>query len=335
MKKLIAAIFAVLSIAVMGAISANASEEYSVGDVNGDGAVDSSDSSDILAYYSAVSTGKQSGWDDDRIAAGDVDGDGKTDSSDASYVLSYFSYIQTSPEDAEILPIRGFIAEMEANKEPVEENPPVEDVKIENYVLAPEGLDPGQKGTIQYIVNTAELTSHDEIPLYNIKENNEKGGVPYFVRNYYVTENDKRILNEFAEEHFTETMTNYDRLEYTWRWLHENITYADGQNGRPAYSEIWNDSFVEACFVKKAGQCIQYNGAFAMMMAYMGYDSYMLEQWNRPETLSVQHFATEAVINGTHYSTEVGEKSYDNPPYYYWMWLFNESKARFHGLSDE
>lgn len=328
MKKLIAAIFAVLSIAVMGAFSANASEEYSLGDVNGDGIVDSSDSSDILVYYSDVSTEKQSGWDDDRIAAGDVDGDGKTDSSDASYVLSYYSYIQTSPEDAEILPIREFIAEMEADKEPVEE------VTEKNYVLAPEGLDPGTPGTIQYIINTAELTPHDEIPLYNIKGNNDNGGKPMFVRNYCVTEEDKKILNEFAKEHFTDDMTNYDRLKCAWEWLHFNVTYANGSQGWNTYDKIMNLSFVQACFEEKLGQCIQYNGAFAEMMAYMGYDVYMLEKWNGANFTN-QHFNSEVNINGLGYSTEVGETSYDNPSTgYYWMWLFDHNRQQFFGLEN-
>lgn len=291
---------------------------YVVGDADGDYAVNADDASLILKHYAAVSSGKTDDWTEQLEENCDIDGDGAVNAADASYVLGYYAYTSTLSEDGEYMQIRTHAK-----------------LSGMNYVLAPEGLDPGTPGTIKYIVNTAERNPHNQIPLYNIKEDNANKGVPYFVRNYTVTPEDKVIMEEFAKEHFTETMTNYDRLEYTWRWLHENITYADGRDGRPTYMEIYNYSFVEACFVKKAGQCIQYNGAFAMMMAYMGYDSYMLEQWNHPETLSTQHFATEAVINGIHYSTEVGEKSYDSPPNYYWMWLFNESKARFHGLPDE
>lgn len=332
MKKLIAAIFAVLSIAVMGAISANASEEYSLGDVNGDGKLDSSDSSAVLEYFSAVSTGKDSGWDDERIAAGDVDGDGKTDSSDASYILSYFSYVQTSPENAELLPIKEFIAEMEDDKS--SNVPPAEEVPIENFVLSPKGLDPGKPGTIQYIINTAELVEHDEIPLYNIKGDNDNGGKPMFVRNYTVTEEDKKILNDFAKEHFTDDMTNYDRLKFTWEWLHFNVTYANGSQGWNTYDKIMNLSFVQACFEEKLGQCIQYNGAFAEIMAYMGYDVYMLEKWNGANFTN-QHFISEVNINGLGYNTEVGETSYDNPSRgYYWMWLFDHSKQEFFGLEN-
>lgn len=320
LKKIFSAAAAAALTVSAAAVPCRAAEDdeplyYVVGDANGDYTVDADDASQILKHYAAVSSGKTDNWTENLEANCDIDSDGAVDAADASHVLGYYAYTSILPEDGEYMQIRTYTK-----------------LTGMNYVLAPEGLDPGTPGSIKYIVNTAERNPHNQIPLYNIKEDNAKGGDPYFVRNYTVTPEDKVIMEEFAKGHFTETMTNYDRLEYTWRWLHENITYADGVNGRPTYAEIWNDSFVEACFVKKAGQCIQYNGAFAMMMAYMGYDSYLLEQWNRP---GVQHFATEAVINGTHYSTEVGEKSYDSPPNYYWMWLFDESKARFHGLPDE
>ena len=196
-----------------------------------------------------------------------------------------------------------------------------------NCVLAPEGLNPGEKGTIEYIINTAELKPHDDIPLYNIKENNIYGGLHYKSNTYYLTDNMKKILNDFAKEHFTEDMTNYDRLKYTWNWLHYNVDYASSWE---AYSKISGLSFSEACFVYKSGQCIQYNGAFAEMMAYMGYDVYMLEKWNGANCTN-QHFMSEVNIGGVGYNTEVGERSYDSPPYYYWMWLFDSKRQEFFG----
>lgn len=73
-----------------------------------------------------------------------------------------------------------------------------------------------------------------------------------FVRNYTVTEEDKKLLNDFAEEHFTDDMTNYDRLKYTWEWLHFNITYANGSQGWNTYDKIANMTFVQACFGKSS-----------------------------------------------------------------------------------
>lgn len=303
--------------AMPAATDAKAVATFYIGDVNGDFIADSSDASAILSYYAQVSAGGSGSLTQEQISNGDVDQNGILDASDASLIMSHYSYAATIPAGEKLMDILSYIDWLRSPK-------PV-------GITAPAGLDPGTPGTIRYIVNTAERTPHDDVPLYNIKENNALGGKPIHTDTYYVTTKDKLIMDEFAAEHFTPDMTDYDRLEYTWNWLHDNITYADGVNGRPTYAEVYPLGFVEACFVRKAGQCIQYNGAFAYMMAYMGYDSYLLEQWNG-ENNTKQHFATEAYISGKYYSTEVGEKSYDNPPNYKWMWLFDENRARFHGL---
>lgn len=304
---------------------------YNIGDVNNDRKVDASDASEILEYYSLVSTKQPVDWSESRIWAGDVNGDGITDSSDASHILSYYSYASTLPKGTPQLDILEFI-----------ENPPVTTTvptttrtttttttvttttTTVNYVLAPKGLSSGTKGSIQYIVNTAKLQQRDSIRFYNIKYDNGNNGNPIENKTltHYLTDDAIAALNRFAKEHFTDTMTNYDRLKYTWEWLHYNVQYADGLNGRPSYWDISELSYAEACFDKKAGQCIQYNGALAEMMAYMGYDVYMIEMYT-----SGQHFRTEVSIDGVAYGIEVGEAKFDNPPGYYWMWFFDSSKA--------
>ena len=64
--------------------------EKNPGDVNGDGVIDSSDASDILADYAVTSSGGVSTLDKD-IA--DVNKDKQTDSSDSSLILAYYAYI--------------------------------------------------------------------------------------------------------------------------------------------------------------------------------------------------------------------------------------------------
>ena len=112
---------------------------------------------------------------------------------------------------------------------------------------------------IPLIVNNTQLNSHDTYKLYNIKVS-----PPEYKAEYYVSEADKKILDDFAKEHFTEDMSNYDKIEYTWDWLNKNVTYASGA----LYMDIISDSWVSACFIKKKGQCLQYNGALAEMMVY-------------------------------------------------------------------
>ncbi len=70
-------------------------EIYDYGDVNGDGSVDSSDATNILKEYAALSTGGQSGFSGEQTARADIDKSGTVDSSDASRVLEYYAYIST------------------------------------------------------------------------------------------------------------------------------------------------------------------------------------------------------------------------------------------------
>ena len=170
---------------------------------------------------------------------------------------------------------------------------------------------------MQFIINNAELTTHDSYPLYNIK-----GASPVLKTKYSVSAKDKEILDSFAKEHFTDDMGSFEKLETTWKWLNLNVTYASGD----LYKDIISDSWVSACFVKKKGQCLQYNGAIAEMLAYMGYDVYMLEMWLNPDNTN-QHFRTEVNIDGQAYSIEVG----NNGSYAGWMWFFEPIESSIKG----
>ncbi len=66
-------------------------EDYVKGDVNDDGAVDSSDASKVLAEYALTATGNQPTFTDKQRKAGDVNEDGAVDSSDASKILAYYA----------------------------------------------------------------------------------------------------------------------------------------------------------------------------------------------------------------------------------------------------
>ena len=72
-----------------------AAQSFSLGDVNGDTAVDSKDASDVLAEYSLLSTDKAGSFTDEKKARADLNSDGMTDSKDASMILAYYSYIST------------------------------------------------------------------------------------------------------------------------------------------------------------------------------------------------------------------------------------------------
>lgn len=65
------------------------------GDINNNGLIDANDASLALSAFSLVSTGQDSGLNDDESFAGDVNSDNAVDSTDASLILSYYSHIAT------------------------------------------------------------------------------------------------------------------------------------------------------------------------------------------------------------------------------------------------
>ncbi len=95
-KKLICSLLSLLCVlGLCPAVTAGAAG-YSLGDVNSDGQVSAIDASDVLACYSAVSSGGESTISGSDKAAADVNNDGLIDASDASTILAYYSYISTN-----------------------------------------------------------------------------------------------------------------------------------------------------------------------------------------------------------------------------------------------
>lgn len=97
MKKLVSAVLASALCAVSAGFTAVYAEDSGMmfGDCNSDGMIDATDASDILIYYSAASTGGETGWSEEKIINADVNYDGKVDATDASAVLTYYSYSST------------------------------------------------------------------------------------------------------------------------------------------------------------------------------------------------------------------------------------------------
>lgn len=71
------------------------SYSLNLGDINGDGIIDASDASAILAEYAAASTGSDSLLNEAQKKAADINNDGLIDAGDASNVLAYYSYTST------------------------------------------------------------------------------------------------------------------------------------------------------------------------------------------------------------------------------------------------
>lgn len=66
-----------------------------IGDVDGDGTINSSDASLVLREYALIATGEASAFGDSQKINADVNFDGAVDSSDASVILAYYAYTST------------------------------------------------------------------------------------------------------------------------------------------------------------------------------------------------------------------------------------------------
>lgn len=74
-------------------------KESATGDIDGNGQIDATDASLILAEYSLLSTSGTGTFTETMIKSADVNGDGKIDSIDSSAILSYYSYTSTGGTD--------------------------------------------------------------------------------------------------------------------------------------------------------------------------------------------------------------------------------------------
>lgn len=161
--------------------------------------------------------------------------------------------------------------------------------------------------SIESLLNTCPRgETKREITVYN----RQSGGVDFTIK---LKDSDIAIIEQFAAEHFPENSTLAEKLYITHQWIHKNVDYA---YAGAKWNAIVNKSYVDAIFNYRSGQCVQYNGAMASVLAYYGYDVYMVRGWTRP---GVQHYWTECEINGNTYLVECGNlgKNGDSWQYFF------------------
>lgn len=160
--------------------------------------------------------------------------------------------------------------------------------------------------TYDAVLNAADLSKRH----YEVKVYDAQGSTLKYDYTYKITAADKKILDKFAKSFAG--MSRYERLIYTINWINQEVTYDTN------YSHV-TSSWVESIFTKKYGQCVQYNGAMAAMMAYMGYDVRMIKGYrcNSTGTSKWQHFWMEVDIDGVTYIMECGNIKKYGP----WMYF--------------
>ncbi|MBP5379939.1 MAG: hypothetical protein J6Y64_10430 [Ruminococcus sp.] len=111
---------------------------FMIGDVNGDGTVDSMDASSVLDAYASVSSGHESPLYSYEESAGDVNGDGRLDATDASMILSYYAWASVGDEGAifsDFLEQNGFEQRITEEK-PAAETPQSQPTEVQQAVEA-------------------------------------------------------------------------------------------------------------------------------------------------------------------------------------------------------
>ncbi|MDD6084440.1 MAG: dockerin type I repeat-containing protein [Oscillospiraceae bacterium] len=122
-----------------------------------------------------------------------------------------------------------------------------------------------------------------------------------------ISKRERAAIERFANSHFKSNWTPQQKIAYTLAWIHTEVDYAYvGEKWNAIMKGGWGNA--EAIFDHKLGQCVQYNGALAEMMVYLGYDNiYLVQGWiNFADGSRTQHFWTEIVINGKVYEMETG-----------------------------
>ena len=120
---------------------------YTFGDVNGDGTVDATDASFVLAAYASISSGQESPLYSYQESAADLNGDSIVDAVDASLILSYYACVSSGDEGAiltDFLEQHGFKQKM------TDESDNEEQVKAAPKAIEPETPQPAESAGYEY-----------------------------------------------------------------------------------------------------------------------------------------------------------------------------------------
>ncbi len=161
-------------------------------------------------------------------------------------------------------------------------------------------------------MNGATLKSRKSFKIYDAQGKKTKE-----YRTVKLSDSDIKTIEKFAKKNFTKGMTAAEKVRVTLEWINKNVKYASASKDWNAISGL---SYVNAIFNKKMGQCAQYNGALASVMAYLGYDVSMVKGYRGSTTgYKTQHFWTEVKIEGKTYVMETGNYGRNGNWSYYCM----------------
>ncbi len=153
-----------------------------------------------------------------------------------------------------------------------------------------------------------------------IKVINTRGSKPYTDWTYKLTSQDKKTIKKFFYKKYKgKNPSRAEMAEYALNWINKKVDYDyDYKYG--------NLRYVDAIFNKRKGQCLQYNGAFAAVLTYLGYEARVIEGYRTDSSGKpvVNHFWCEVKLNGRWYLCETGNYG-KNGPWQHFVRLYRDA----------
>ena len=119
-----------------------------------------------------------------------------------------------------------------------------------------------------------------------------------------LTKKDKKIIKKFFYNKYKgKNPSREEMARYAFNWIHSKVKY-------DYKYKMGNRSYVDAIFNKKMGQCLQYNGAMAKVLTYLGYEARIIEGTRKSSYSGtvINHFWCEVKLYGRWYLVETGNE---------------------------
>ena len=139
-----------------------------------------------------------------------------------------------------------------------------------------------------------------------------------------LTKKDKKIIKAFFKKLYKgkKYPSKPEMACEALEWINMAVKYdSPGDYG--------NLRFTDAIFNHRRGQCKQYNGAFAMVLTYLGYEARLIEGYrfdSKTNKYSKQHYWCEVKLNGRWYLCEAGNNK-KNPGWRYFVSFYRDSSG--------
>ena len=237
----------------------------------------------------------------------DVDGDNRMTPEDARYLLRVAIGLENLGAPGAFEPE---IPEEQEDPAPQEPEPQEPEEETEtgrldgDVVYYPESGIPLKYSGLAAALNGFNASAKTTVAVKNLR------GSPEESWQITVTQADRAQIRALFSR-LPKDATNLEKIYAAYKYIQKSFSYARSYE---LYSRIWSKTPIDAVFNEHLAQCLQYNGAMAEVLAYMGYDTALVEGMRgqgdySADTVSYRwsHYWTELYLDGETYLIEVGQ----------------------------